>query len=701
MSKRYIPEGRAYPAPMEFFTKDKIHPDNQKIEEEEQRRWRLLTWHERLRLRRYVASLRRELERGGYNPLALEYTRLRREARRLKAARKTMDPEERMNARDVMEGLREKAESVWKRLQALQAVYANYDHYAGWLEYEATHRRELKREEIRQRKIRHEMRKEAKWLERIILTVFQQTLGCHYTFKNERGKERTKIPRFERCVIRPDAHYFYLRATRPIPFGLGYRWALPRGVTVDRLADEEVLHNLRAATHRQVDVVWSETGQMMYRVARLDSPDALPKLVHWRDIMEQYPRERREKLPYSIGVDEQEYIKWYDFDSDYNVLVAGKAGSGKSNQVNNIVATLASTHSPEELRLVLIDMKGGIEFTHWHELPHVLGDIVKALDQVKPTLMRLVELMRTRQTLLEKARAKKLTAFNRKMDPQDRLPHLIILIDEMNTFVGLGGLTEEIHNLINLLVSQGRATGIYVITATQHPEVAVIPGRIKTNMGVRICFQMPSVTASMVATDTPLAAELPALPGRCIAVRGMDTLKIQSPLVTDADIAGVVSSCKLKYPDVANVLKEVAQLPEIKTWDQEAVLRFTIELNNGRLSADDMHRTLGSESPGERHLRRMVRGIRDKVEAVGAITLDGVPYKIKRNGPAFDLIPLDAARDVTAITDDTLIGDDPVPASEASSDGETEASHEGGALALVEAAPIPSVKPRRGRKKAS
>src|SRR5690606_2615191 len=136
-----------------------------------------------------------------------------------------------------------------------------------------------------------------------------------------------------------------------------------------------------------------------------------------------------------------------------HVLIAGKSQSGKSNLVNGIIATNISTHSPDELRLVLIDQKGGIEFTHWQELPHLLWNVAKTLEDVQPTLSRVVTVMKKRMDLLEKAKVKDIAAYNRRTD--QRLPRIIVVIDEMNTFVGLGKQTEEIHNLIMLIVSQG------------------------------------------------------------------------------------------------------------------------------------------------------------------------------------------------------------------------------------------------------
>src|SRR4051812_1241105 len=79
------PDEVSYPAPLEFFLTDRIHPDNQALLDQEQQRWRLLGRWERFKLQRYVNSLARQLQRGQYNQLMLGLQSLRLDVRRMKA----------------------------------------------------------------------------------------------------------------------------------------------------------------------------------------------------------------------------------------------------------------------------------------------------------------------------------------------------------------------------------------------------------------------------------------------------------------------------------------------------------------------------------------------------------------------------------------------------------------------------------------
>lgn len=624
--------------PLDFFRNDLIHDDNKKLIEQEELRFRLLTPRERRKLGRYVKQLRKRLSRAGYNQLTMRRNHLWAVYQDLVVeAKKAIEANQASHFFELQAKIRDCAiagNQTMERLALLSEDHARYTHYRDWLVYERKHRAELKEEAKRNKEIRKGMRKEAKWIESLLLDVFRKTAGCHHIYKDSKGKEYTRTPRFERSMIEPGAHWFYLAASNRTLFG--WRWLLPYNVNIANLKDEKTLENMRAATKRDVQIAWSDQGQMIFKVSRLDSPDALPKKVLWRNTRDYYPEAKRDKLPYCIGAGESRKLIWFDFASDPHVLIAGKTQSGKSNLVNGIIASNVATHTPDELRLVLIDQKGGMEFTHWSELPHLLWDVAKTVDAAYPMLNRIFDLMKKRMALLEQAKAKEIAAYNARHDK--KLPRVIIIIDEMQNFVGMGTRTEEIHNLIMLIASMGRAVGIHLIAATQHPEVRVIPGRIKTNMPVRISGAMPSVGASMIVLDQPDAARLPNVQGRFVAVVGMKTIMVQVPLIEDEDIKMVVNKAKLDYQEISDELEELTNAPKLKIWDETAVIRAALEWTEGHLSGQKIHNLLGNESPGERELSKICRRVIDRASAANSlIEHEGTSYKVVKVKRAYIL----------------------------------------------------------------
>ena len=56
-----------------------------------------------------------------------------------------------------------------------------------------------------------------------------------------------------------------------------------------------------------------------------------------------------------------------------HALIAGTTGSGKSELLQTIVASLAVANRPDEMTFVLIDYKGGSAFADCAQLPHTVG----------------------------------------------------------------------------------------------------------------------------------------------------------------------------------------------------------------------------------------------------------------------------------------------------------------------------------------
>ena len=128
----------------------------------------------------------------------------------------------------------------------------------------------------------------------------------------------------------------------------------------------------------------------------------------------------------------QKRAKWFNFEEFPHVLIAGATKGGKSNHVNQMIATLTSMNSPSELRLMLIDLKGGVEFTHWKSLQHQLRGMIKTEQGVLESLKWLRSIMEKRLEIFESVKAKNLASFNRKIKNQeisaDKLPRIVVFV---------------------------------------------------------------------------------------------------------------------------------------------------------------------------------------------------------------------------------------------------------------------------------
>ncbi|MEI2826800.1 MAG: FtsK/SpoIIIE domain-containing protein [Dermatophilaceae bacterium] len=196
-------------------------------------------------------------------------------------------------------------------------------------------------------------------------------------------------------------------------------------------------------------------------------------------------------------------------------LVGGTTGSGKSELLITMVATLAAANRPDELCFVLVDYKGGAAFGACRDLPHVVG-LVTDLDPAGAAraITSLTAELKRRESLLAARGCADLTAYQRVCREGDpRIPRLVIMIDEFRT------LADEFPLLIDGLVriaAQGRSLGIHLVIATQRPGGAVTAD-MRANLSLRIALRVRDTVDSLDVIDSPAAATLPAdLPGRAI-----------------------------------------------------------------------------------------------------------------------------------------------------------------------------------------
>jgi S-DNA-T family DNA segregation ATPase FtsK/SpoIIIE len=128
--------------------------------------------------------------------------------------------------------------------------------------------------------------------------------------------------------------------------------------------------------------------------------------------------------------------------------------------------------------------------------------------------------MERRYKLMSKMGVRNLAGFNAKIDeaaarqehianpfsltpeepePLQRLPHIVVIIDELADLMMVVG--KKIEELIARLAQKARAAGIHLILATQRPSVDVITGLIKANIPTRIAFQVSSRIDSRTILD--------------------------------------------------------------------------------------------------------------------------------------------------------------------------------------------------------
>ncbi|MFD1277565.1 FtsK/SpoIIIE domain-containing protein [Streptomyces kaempferi] len=263
---------------------------------------------------------------------------------------------------------------------------------------------------------------------------------------------------------------------------------------------------------------------------------ALPGSVRLLDLLHiEPPTAQAVAAGWSLGGRSTRAVLGVGYDGEFAVdlvrdgphaLIAGTTGSGKSELLQTLVATLAVVNRPDEMTFVLVDYKGGSAFAECADLPHTVG-LVTDLDTrlVERALVSLGAELRRRETQLAQAGAKDIEDY---LDKRQRggnvlapLPRLLLVIDEFASMAR--ELPDFISGLVNI-AQRGRSLGIHLVLATQRPGGAVTPD-IRANTNLRIALRTTDTSESRDIIDAPDSGEIsPANPGRAYARLGPSAL---------------------------------------------------------------------------------------------------------------------------------------------------------------------------------
>lgn len=200
-----------------------------------------------------------------------------------------------------------------------------------------------------------------------------------------------------------------------------------------------------------------------------------------------------------------------------HALIGGMTGAGKSELLQTLVASLATTYPPTRLNFLMIDYKGGAAFKECVRLPHAAG-LVTDLDaaMARRALVSLEAEVRGREAALASSGAGDIAELEQHQDPTCP-PRLLILIDEFATLV------KELPHFIDGVVDiaqRGRSLGLHLVLATQRPAGA-INDAIRANTNLRVALRMADEADSSDVIGIDAAAHISrSVPGRAYVKTG-------------------------------------------------------------------------------------------------------------------------------------------------------------------------------------
>ncbi len=238
----------------------------------------------------------------------------------------------------------------------------------------------------------------------------------------------------------------------------------------------------------------------------IEVPNEDFNVVTLRGILESVDFTATSRLTFALGRDVAGRAQAVDLAKMPHLLIAGATGSGKSVMVNAVITSLLCNSTPDDVRMILMDLKR-VELASYNGLPHLLVPVITEPDRAKSALKWAVNEMEGRYRRFAGATARNIRGYNdTRADPEDKMPYIVIVIDELADLMMREG--KNVEDPIVRLAQKARATGIHMVLATQRPSVNVVTGLIKANFPSRIAFAMASQIDSRTILDTPGAEDL-------------------------------------------------------------------------------------------------------------------------------------------------------------------------------------------------
>lgn len=231
-----------------------------------------------------------------------------------------------------------------------------------------------------------------------------------------------------------------------------------------------------------------------------------------------------------------------------HMLVAGTTGSGKTETIISYLIGLCLQFRPDEVNLMLVDMKGGGFINRIGDLPHVVGTVTDVDGEESGTgdeymlrrfLNALTAEVKERKLLLNKMgvdsvdkyieRCREINSKGdkyefdeklkgredevRKLAKERPLTHLILIVDEFTELKRFSAESDDVDFIseITTIARVGRSLGFHIILASQNIEGAITDD-IRVNSKSRLCLKVATRQASKEMIQSDLAAA-PTMPG--------------------------------------------------------------------------------------------------------------------------------------------------------------------------------------------
>lgn len=243
------------------------------------------------------------------------------------------------------------------------------------------------------------------------------------------------------------------------------------------------------------------------------------------------------KVPVGMTRDKNTF-KYHDFEQIPHMVLGGATRYGKSNFINSMITSLIQSE-PDNVKLFLIDLKGGVELCDYENIRQT-ASIAYEPKEALTTLQLAYEQMKGIQKRVRSLGKKNVQEANIK-------ERYFIIVDEVGELNPTEAVKKEekklkleCQTIMSQIARLGAGLGFRQILATQYPTGDVIPRQCKQNSDAKLSFRVQSATASCVVLDETGAELLPQIKGRAIYQTADKREILQTPIISSEIIQNTI-----------------------------------------------------------------------------------------------------------------------------------------------------------------
>ena len=289
--------------------------------------------------------------------------------------------------------------------------------------------------------------------------------------------------------------------------------------------------------------------------------DYLPK--HYQK-MQQEQKQLTVCIGKAIGSGEQLNASFIDF---CHLIFSGMTNSGKSVAMHSYITQILENHSPEQVNIILNDLKCGVELSRYQNLPHTIGFSDTVQDSCALLVFTYNEMLK-RLRRLSSNRCSNIQKFHAKFSAE-KMPYIFFVVDEV---AGLGSskIKVELDDkgnadseqtaawVLNELAGKARAAGIHLILSTQIPSAETVPRYAKGN-SAKLSLRVNSWRESVPVIGYKGAEDLAGQGQGLFAFEGKNLIKVQTMFISEQDTYDIADKLEARHHGFTPLLREKLQ----------------------------------------------------------------------------------------------------------------------------------------------